>query len=113
MDMREPGAWYPLARAMRREVHLHVGPTNSGKTYSAIQQLKAADSGVYCSPLRLLAWEVAEGLNNRDGHVDHSPYVRHLHGARDVPGPVHGFLFLARDHVARHAVAVVALTATL
>ena len=67
MDMREPGAWYPLARAMRREVHLHVGPTNSGKTYSAIQQLKAADSGVYCSPLRLLAWEVAEGLNNRDG----------------------------------------------
>lgn len=67
MDMREPGAWYPLARAMRREVHLHVGPTNSGKTYSALQQLKAADSGVYCSPLRLLAWEVAEGLNNRDG----------------------------------------------
>ena len=49
---------------MRRQIHLHVGPTNSGKTYAAIQRLKAADSGVYCSPLRLLAWEVAEGLNN-------------------------------------------------
>lgn len=64
MDMRDPGRWYPAARAMRRQIHLHVGPTNSGKTYAAIQRLKAADSGVYCSPLRLLAWEVAEGLNN-------------------------------------------------
>ena len=67
MDMREPGQWYSLARGMRREVHLHVGPTNSGKTYSAIQRLKASESGVYCSPLRLLAWEVAEGLNNEHG----------------------------------------------
>ena len=67
MDMRDPGRWYPAARAMRRQIHLHVGPTNSGKTYAAIQRLKAADSGVYCSPLRLLAWEVAEGLNNAAG----------------------------------------------
>eukprot|EP00955_Chlamydomonas_euryale_P001260 14704-Chlamydomonas_euryale.AAC.1 len=34
-----------------------VGPTNSGKTYSAVEALKAADVGVYCSPLRLLALE--------------------------------------------------------
>jgi len=63
LDMTEPGRWYPAARAMRRAIHLHVGPTNSGKTHAAVQKLKRAESGVYCSPLRLLAWEVAEGLN--------------------------------------------------
>ena len=63
LNMTDPGRWYPAARAMRRAIHLHVGPTNSGKTHAAVQRLKRAESGVYCSPLRLLAWEVAEGLN--------------------------------------------------
>jgi len=63
LDMTKPGRWYPAARAMRRAIHLHVGPTNSGKTHAAVQKLKRAESGAYCSPLRLLAWEVAEGLN--------------------------------------------------
>ena len=35
-----------------------MGPTNSGKTHAALQALKAAETGVYCGPLRLLAWEV-------------------------------------------------------
>lgn len=34
------------------------GPTNSGKTYQALQALAAAKRGVYCGPLRLLAMEV-------------------------------------------------------
>jgi ATP-dependent RNA helicase SUPV3L1/SUV3 len=63
LDMTDPGKWYPAARAMKRKIHLHVGPTNSGKTYAAVQRLKNAESGVYCSPLRLLAWEIAEGFN--------------------------------------------------
>jgi ATP-dependent RNA helicase SUPV3L1/SUV3 len=42
---------------------LHVGDTNSGKTYNAIKLLKE-NSGVYLAPLRLLAWEVYETLNN-------------------------------------------------
>jgi ATP-dependent RNA helicase SUPV3L1/SUV3 len=66
MDMTNPGRWYPTARTIKRNVHLHVGPTNSGKTWNALQRLKEAESGVYCSPLRLLAWEVAEGLNKKD-----------------------------------------------
>ena len=66
MDMRNPGELYPLARTMRREITLHVGPTNSGKTYAAMQRLKRAASGVYCAPLRLLAWEISESMN-RDG----------------------------------------------
>ncbi len=43
---------------MQRTVHLHVGPTNSGKTYRALQALDAARSGIYAGPLRLLAHEV-------------------------------------------------------
>ena len=63
MDMKKPGKWYPLARTMQREIILHVGPTNSGKTHAAMERLKRASSGVYCSPLRLLAWEISESLN--------------------------------------------------
>lgn len=46
-----------------REVHLHIGPTNSGKTYQALQRLQEAERGLYLAPLRLLAWEAADRLN--------------------------------------------------
>lgn len=58
IDMTNPGEWYPEARALRRNVILHIGPTNSGKTYSALQALQKAGSGYYAGPLRLLAREV-------------------------------------------------------
>ncbi len=54
---------YPLARAMQRHFILHIGPTNSGKTYEAIEALKNAESGVYLAPLRLLAYEQYDNLN--------------------------------------------------
>mmetsp|Transcript_13011 Transcript_13011/g.31873 ORF Transcript_13011/g.31873 Transcript_13011/m.31873 type:complete len:770 (-) Transcript_13011:62-2371(-) len=63
LNLTEPYNWYPLARSIPRKVIIHVGPTNSGKTYNAIKALKEAKSGVYCGPLRLLAWEVSERLN--------------------------------------------------
>ncbi|OMJ17980.1 ATP-dependent RNA helicase SUV3L, mitochondrial [Smittium culicis] len=43
---------------------MHVGPTNSGKTYHAINRLKEAKTGIYCSPLRLLAHEIYTLMNN-------------------------------------------------
>lgn len=46
-----------------RRFILDIGPTNSGKTHSGMEALKAASSGVYLGPLRLLAMEVAEELN--------------------------------------------------
>jgi ATP-dependent RNA helicase SUPV3L1/SUV3 len=46
-------------------VHLHVGPTNSGKTYRALQRLESAESGIYCGPLRLLAHEIFEKMNDK------------------------------------------------
>lgn len=65
-DLTSPHTWYPLARKKKRNVVLHVGPTNSGKTYQALKKLVLSSSGVYCGPLRLLAWEVAERLNKEN-----------------------------------------------
>lgn len=58
--------FYPLARKMKRKFYLHIGPTNSGKTYQSIQALEKADTGIYLSPLRLLAYEQFDRLN-KDG----------------------------------------------
>ncbi|XP_049573498.1 ATP-dependent RNA helicase SUPV3L1, mitochondrial [Syngnathus scovelli] len=62
-DLRVPANWYPEARAIQRKVIFHAGPTNSGKTYHAIQRYLAAKSGVYCGPLKLLAHEIFEKSN--------------------------------------------------
>ena len=62
-DLRYPSEWYPATRQMHRQIHLHVGPTNSGKTYHALKRLEAAESGIYAGPLRLLAHEVYTRLN--------------------------------------------------
>jgi ATP-dependent RNA helicase SUPV3L1/SUV3 len=56
--------FYPLARTMHRHFILHVGPTNSGKTYDAIADLMSARNGVYLAPLRLLALENQEKMND-------------------------------------------------
>jgi len=53
---------YPEARAMRRHFILHLGGTNTGKTYAGFQRLKTAPTGVYLAPLRLLALEAQETL---------------------------------------------------
>lgn len=57
-DFRFPYEWFPATRSVQRTIHLHVGPTNSGKTYNALKALENAKSGVYAGPLRLLAHEV-------------------------------------------------------
>ena len=64
-DLRYPTEWFPATRTLQRKVHLHVGPTNSGKTYHALQRLEKAETGVYAGPLRLLAHEVYTRMNAR------------------------------------------------
>ncbi|CAG8568500.1 40_t:CDS:10 [Cetraspora pellucida] len=64
-DLRFPAEWHPAARTIQRKIILHVGPTNSGKTYNALKCLENANSGVYCGPLRLLAHEVFDRFNNK------------------------------------------------
>ncbi|MCR4936075.1 MAG: helicase [Oscillospiraceae bacterium] len=53
---------YPEARAMRRRFILHIGGTNTGKTYAGFRRLMRAKTGVYLAPLRLLALEAQETL---------------------------------------------------
>ncbi|EAA33169.2 hypothetical protein GE21DRAFT_5878 [Neurospora crassa] len=57
-DLRFPYEWFPATRQLQRTIHLHVGPTNSGKTYNALKALENAKSGIYAGPLRLLAHEI-------------------------------------------------------
>ncbi len=57
-------AWRHSGRADQRLI-LHIGPPNSGKTHHALNALAAANSGWYLAPLRLLAFEVFERLNQR------------------------------------------------
>ena len=64
-DMRNPGEWYPGARNMRRKIIMHVGPTNSGKTYQALRRLESANTGWYGGPLRLLAHEIFNRMNKK------------------------------------------------
>ncbi|GAC1537139.1 MAG: hypothetical protein NVS2B17_09440 [Candidatus Velthaea sp.] len=48
----------------KRTFEYFVGPTNSGKTHAAVEALREAQSGIYLAPLRLLALEVYERLND-------------------------------------------------
>ena len=57
-----PETEFPEALEMRRRFVLHIGPTNCGKTYQALERLKLAQKGVYLGPLRLLALEVYEKM---------------------------------------------------
>ncbi|WML35230.1 helicase-related protein [Clostridium sp. OS1-26] len=54
---------YESARKIKRKIYLHLGETNTGKTYNAMQRLKEARNGIYLSPLRILALENYEKLN--------------------------------------------------
>jgi len=56
--------WQHPGRAEQR-VLLHVGPPNSGKTHQALEALSIANNGWYLAPLRLLAFEVFDRLNQR------------------------------------------------
>lgn len=53
------------ARRVKRHIIYHMGPTNSGKTYHAIQALCAAKKGCYLAPLRLLAAELYDTMNSK------------------------------------------------
>ena len=57
-----PELEFPEVRQMHRHFILHIGPTNSGKTFRSLERLKLAANGVYLGPLRLLALVVFEQM---------------------------------------------------
>ena len=104
IDMRAPHLWYRTARAIKRKIIYHAGPTNSGKTHTALAALAAAPSGVYAGPLRLLAMEVYDELNARGVRCSLATgqETRRVPGARHVACTVE-----MADPSARVAVAVI------
>ena len=66
IDLSKPHLWYPSTRNMKRKIICHIGPTNSGKTFNALQSLKSSQKGIYLGPLRLLAWEIATKLRDEN-----------------------------------------------
>lgn len=73
---KEPDSFGDIVEVIKDKIHkkwfksndtqyvVHVGQTNSGKTYNAVKELKQAQSGLYLCPLRLLAWEIYEDFVN-------------------------------------------------
>jgi ATP-dependent RNA helicase SUPV3L1/SUV3 len=59
---------FEVARRMPRKFIALLGPTNSGKTHRAMEALAKASSGVYLAPLRLLALENFERLQQVRAH---------------------------------------------
>jgi ATP-dependent RNA helicase SUPV3L1/SUV3 len=54
---------YPARRLTRKWTAL-LGPTNSGKTYQAIEAMTSVTHGIYLSPLRLMALENQERIES-------------------------------------------------
>lgn len=65
MDVDNPFEWFPQARRLKRKFIMHVGPTNSGKTYNALKRLETCSKGYFAGPLRLLAREVYEKFQSK------------------------------------------------
>ena len=83
-----PEMEFAEVRELRRHFVLHIGPTNSGKTFHALERLKTAACGVYLGPLRLLALEVYERMNEMGGSL-HDADRAGVH--RGGEQPCHGF----------------------
>lgn len=60
---KNPKDEYKEVRHMNRKFYLHLGETNTGKTYNSMERLKKSKKGIYLSPLRILALENFEKLN--------------------------------------------------
>src|SRR6187200_834669 len=63
----EPEIVLPFRRTEPETVVAHVGPTNSGKTHSALEFLADTGRGVFAAPLRMLAQEAHRRLSAQLG----------------------------------------------
>ena len=63
----EPEIVLPTRSFEPESVVAHVGPTNSGKTYSALEFLADTGRGVFAAPLRMLAQEAHRRLSAQLG----------------------------------------------
>ncbi|PYD64548.1 helicase-related protein [Gluconacetobacter entanii] len=78
-------AHFTTARALKRRITLVTGPTNSGKSHTALDALARAESGLALAPLRLLAHEFRESLTARGVPTSLATGEERI----DVPGSRH------------------------
>ncbi|WP_019140458.1 helicase-related protein [Noviherbaspirillum massiliense] len=64
INLAEYPASFEMAYRLPRRFIALLGPTNSGKTHQAMEALAKAKTGIYLAPLRLLALENYERLQN-------------------------------------------------
>lgn len=64
LDLKNYQNSFKISRKMKRKINFYIGPTNSGKTYQALESLMKAETGIYLAPLRLMALEAFEKLNS-------------------------------------------------
>jgi hypothetical protein len=57
--------YFEIARSIKRQIMFFCGPTNSGKTHAAFNELAQSNSGSYLAPLRLMALEGQAQLRER------------------------------------------------
>lgn len=65
LQITEYHNYFKQARQIKRKLKLYIGPTNSGKTFKALNDLTNHSTGTYLSPLRLLAWEGKDEIEKR------------------------------------------------
>ncbi|KAG7305200.1 RNA helicase [Plutella xylostella] len=117
-DLRTPANWYPQARSMNRKIIFHAGPTNSGKTYHAMERFLSAKSGVYCGPLKLLAAEIYHKANKRGIPCDlvtgeertHASQCNILTGTVDAPEEDPNTIVEAEPKESSHVACTVEMT---
>ena len=68
INLAEYPASFEMASRMPRRFIALLGPTNSGKTHRAMEALMKAPSGIYLAPLRLLALENFERMQEARVH---------------------------------------------
>ncbi|NHN89117.1 helicase-related protein [Acetobacter conturbans] len=83
-------AHFRTARALERRITLVTGPTNSGKSHTALDALARAESGLALAPLRLLAHEFREALAARGVEASLSTGEERIvaHGSRHLAATV-------------------------
>ena len=54
---------YTSGPMLKRKAIYYGGPTNSGKTKTALDTFIKSKSGLFCGPLRMLSKEVSQKLN--------------------------------------------------
>jgi len=78
-------AHFATARALKRRITLVTGPTNSGKSHTALDRLATAETGFALAPLRLLAHEFRDALASRGVLASLATGEERIH----VPGSRH------------------------